>query len=179
MIDQSYLEFAKKLALQAGKIMLEHFQIGITTEMKGDNTPVTIADKAINSLVIKEISEAYPKHSVIGEEESSKKKGAEYVWVCDPIDGTLPYSLGMPINVFSLALVHDGQPIVAVVHDPYMKRLYWAEKGEGAFLNGKPIKVSQTSNLKEAVVGSFGYHDNKILDVPAMQKSLQASSHRV
>ena len=60
-----------------------------------------------------------------------------------------------------------------------MKRLYWAEKGEGAFLNGKPIKVSQTSNLKEAVVGSFGYHDNKILDVPAMQKSLQASSHRV
>ena len=123
MIEQ--LDFAKSLANEAGEVMLQHFQVGVANETKAleGDTPVTVADKAINSMVIEAIKRQYPDHSVIGEEESNRRDNAEYTWVCDPIDGTIPYVMGVPTNVFSIAMVDkDGQPVVAVVFDPYMKR---------------------------------------------------------
>src|SRR5689334_10230705 len=129
------LEFAKKIAHEAGDIMLAHFQIGIAKEDKEDGSPVTIADKAINHMVIEAIAKAYPNDAVLGEEESLHNEAGEYLWVCDPIDGTIPFSLGIPVNVFTLALLKDGQPLVSVVYDPYLKRLFSAIKGEGAFCN--------------------------------------------
>lgn len=136
-----YLELAKSLALEAGEIILKHFQPGIAFETKDDDTPVTRADKEVNALVIQKIRAAYPDHSVLGEEESFDNH-SPFVWLCDPIDGTHPYTKGIPVSVFSLALVHEGYPIVAVVYDPFTKSLYSAEKGKGAFLNGQPTRVS-------------------------------------
>src|SRR5688572_20277061 len=107
------LEFAKKLASHAGDIMLKHFQIGIAKENKADGSPVTIADKAINSMVIQEISQAYGNDGIYGEEESLVKEDGEYLWVCDPIDGTIPYAFGIPTNVFTLALLQDGKPLLS------------------------------------------------------------------
>lgn len=157
---QDYLEFAKRLAQEAGEIMLQHFQIGVTNEVKAHegNTPVTIADKEINKLVINAVKDRYPEHAVIGEEESYHVQGAKYKWVCDPIDGTIPYCIGMPTNVFCLSLVDasDGQPVVAVVYDPYMQRKYWAVKGEGAFMNDLPIHVNDVSSLADALIGNSG-----------------------
>jgi fructose-1,6-bisphosphatase/inositol monophosphatase family enzyme len=146
-----YLEFAKRLALQAGDIMLQHFHDDVEQHEKDDKTIVTVADEAINQLVIDEVERAYPEHSVFGEEASSDKH-SEFAWVCDPIDGTVPYSKGLPVSVFSLALVQDGVPIVGVVYDPFMKRLYSAIKGGGAFLNDKPIKVSGIGLERHAIV---------------------------
>jgi myo-inositol-1(or 4)-monophosphatase len=79
----------------------------------------------------------------MGEEESGSTTGGEYLWVCDPIDGTFPFSHGLPISTFSLALVKDGSPLVGVLYDPYMDRLYSAIKGRGAFLNGQQIHVAE------------------------------------
>ena len=155
---EEYLEFSKLLALESAKIMLQYFTVGVNRELKNNNTPVTIADTSINSLVIKTIKEKYPTHSIIGEEESFIVDNAPYSWVCDPIDGTIPYTFGTPTNVFSIALVErlSGLPIVAVVYDPYMKRMYTAIKGIGAFLNDNKINVNSISKLKDAVIGGSG-----------------------
>jgi fructose-1,6-bisphosphatase/inositol monophosphatase family enzyme len=136
-----YLDFAKKIAYQAGEIMLKHFKVGVESTEKSDLTVVTAADKEINDLVIKEVNINFPEHSVCGEEKSLDKKTDE-IWLCDPIDGTLPFSKGLAVSVFSLAYVKDGVPLVGVVYDPFTKRMYSAVKGEGAYLNDKLIRVS-------------------------------------
>jgi myo-inositol-1(or 4)-monophosphatase len=153
-----YKTFAVTLAHQAGKIMLEHFQVGVPTEIKPEagNTPVTVADKLINDMVIDAVRTRFPEHAVLGEEQSLVKTAAPYTWVCDPIDGTMPYSAGVPTNVFSIALVDgkDGQPVLAIVFDPYMKRLYCAAKGKGATLNNTPIHVNEVKSLSDATIGT-------------------------
>lgn len=151
------LNFAKAVAEEAGLIMLKYFQSGVTSKLKPDNTPVTKVDEAINLMVITIIKKQYPNHAILGEEESYIPKGASYKWICDPIDGTIPYTLGIPTNVFSLALVDEsGQPIVAVVHDPYLKQKYWAVKNGGAFLNDFPIHVNKVNSLYKALIGNSG-----------------------
>jgi myo-inositol-1(or 4)-monophosphatase len=146
-----YLKFATDLALEAGQIMEKHFHAAVEFREKADLTIVTVADEAINQLVIDRVAESYSEHSVFGEEASSNK-GHQYAWVCDPIDGTIPYSKGLPVSVFSLALTKDGESIVGVVYDPFMKRLYSAIKGEGAFLNGEAINVSSSDLGRHALI---------------------------
>ncbi|MDB5160652.1 MAG: Inositol-phosphate phosphatase [Candidatus Saccharibacteria bacterium] len=146
-----YLEFAKDLAKEAGSIMYENFLTNPAKEWKEDRTPLTFTDTQINRLVIERISASFPDHSVLGEEESHNL-GGEMTWVCDPVDGTMAFSHGLPISTFSLALTRAGKPIVGVVYDPYIKRLFWASKGEGAFLNGDQIHVSQSESLENTLI---------------------------
>lgn len=143
------LEFAEGLAREAGKIMRENFSLsstGMKKEWKSDNTPLTVTDTAINKLVIEAISKAYPSHSVIGEEASNLKE-SEYTWVCDPVDGTIPFSHGFPTFAFSLALTKNGESILGVMYDPIMDRMISAEKGKGAHLNGQKISVSSEKEI--------------------------------
>ncbi|MCA9385551.1 inositol monophosphatase [Candidatus Dojkabacteria bacterium] len=142
------------IALYAGEIMLDNFSFQTQTDYKADNSPITIADTTINSYVINQIQEKFPEHSIYGEEQSMYVEGSEYLWVCDPIDGTIPFSRGIPTNVFSLALVKDELPILAVVYDPYTKRLYSAEKGKGAFVNNEPLHVSKKTKLDHTTIVS-------------------------
>lgn len=136
-----YLEFAKGVALKAGEIMLGYFDTDVERRLKDAKELVTVADEEINQMVIDEVGRVYPEHSVSGE-EASADNGSDEVWVCDPIDGTIPFTQGVPISVFSLALVVDGKSIVGVVCDPFTKRFYSAAQGMGAFVNGDEIKVS-------------------------------------
>ena len=138
---EEYLEFAKELAYEAGKIMKKYFYEENGMEFKSDKTPVTIADKMINKLVIEKVKEKYPNYGVDGEEEKYLTD-SEYLWVVDPIDGTSSYTRHIPVSVFSLALVKDGQPIVGVVYDPYLDEMYTAIKGKGAYLNSEKICVN-------------------------------------
>ncbi len=146
-----YLDTACELAAAAGQTMLEHFDIGVAAEWKQDNTPVTAADDAINRMVVDRIAAQYPDHGVVGEEASLPRPDAAMQWVCDPIDGTVPFMLGIPTNVFALALCENGRPIVAVVNDPFMRRLYTATAGEGTFVNDRQLHVSGVDELR----GSF------------------------
>ncbi len=147
---EEYLKLAKEIAEGAAEIALKYFGFDVEKTWKDDNTPLTLADTKINRLVIEMIHSKYPEHSVQGEEESSKKLNSRYIWVCDPIDGTMQYSCGLPIFTFSLALVDqsDGQPTLGIVNDPIMKNMYWAYKGAGAFRNGRKISVMNTENLQ-------------------------------
>lgn len=139
------LKFAKRLAKQAGETMLKYFDADQKVEIKSDDTPVTIADKTNNQMMIDEVKKHFPKDGVYGEEDSFGKN-RERLWVCDPIDGTVPYTMRLPVSVFSLALVIDGKPVLGVVYDPYLDKLYEAVVGNGAFCNGNKLVVS-TNNL--------------------------------
>ena len=137
---EEYLEFAKNIAYEAGKIMLKYFNQNNGASYKGDKTIVTIADTEINSYLIEKVKECYPEHSVDGEEEQFGR--SNYVWVCDPVDGTAMYARHIPIAVFSLALVIDGVPNVGVVYEPFTDSLYTAIKGKGAYKNNQRIEVN-------------------------------------
>ena len=137
---EEYLKFAKDIADYAGKIMIKYFNQDNGSSYKGDKTIVTLADKEINTYLIEQVKEKYPNHSVDGEEEQFGK--SDYVWVCDPVDGTAMYARHIPVAVFSLALVINGEPKVGVVFDPFTNSLYTAIKGNGAYRNGKKIAVN-------------------------------------
>lgn len=138
---EEYLDFAKSLALQAGEIMIKYFDNDVSQREKADQSIVTIADEEINQMVIDKVETKYPDHSVFGEENSNIKE-SKMIWSCDPIDGTFLFSKSIPCSVFSLALVEDGEPIIGVVYDFFLKKLYTASKGGGSYLNDKPIRVS-------------------------------------
>lgn len=140
-MSSEYRDFAVTLALKAGNIMKQNFTLGMRKEWKTDSTPLTATDIEINELMIAEVRKKFPGHSLLGEEESNVSE-SEYVWVCDPIDGTTGFSHGYPIFMFQMALTRFGESILGVMYDPILNRMFLAEKGSGAFLNGVPIHVA-------------------------------------
>lgn len=151
---QHELKVAKQLAAEAGDIMLKYFSsAALNSTIKSDSTVVTLADTEINDRVIELINSETPTYSVWGEEKSSLIKGSKYTWVCDPVDGTMPYSKAIPLSTFSLALVDEnGQSVLGVVYDPFQRRLYEAVLGHGALLNGTKISVSNKADLDGAYI---------------------------
>jgi myo-inositol-1(or 4)-monophosphatase len=141
-----YHPFLTSLALKAGDIIRANFTLGMEKEWKSDYSPLTVTDTTINAMVIEAVQKEFPEHALLGEEASDMRE-SDYVWVCDPIDGTLPFSHGYPTFMFSLALTHRGESIAGVMYDPIMDRMFYAEKGKGATLNGKPIHVSTAANF--------------------------------
>lgn len=151
--------------------MKDSFVLGMSKQWKEDNTPVTQADVLINKLLIEEVKSRWPSHSVKGEEESRVSEQGEYTWVCDPIDGTIPFSHGVPICMFSLALTKNGKSILGVTYDPFGGRLFSACQGEGAYLNNKKIAVSKTASLREAV-GACEIFKNARFDINKLAEHL-------
>ncbi|NCU30348.1 inositol monophosphatase [Candidatus Saccharibacteria bacterium] len=149
MIEQQnkdYLEFAKVVAYEAGEIMREYYyKKNIKNHYKKPTNDavevVTEADEKINRWVIERVKQRFPDHGVYGEEESYNRD-SEYVWVCDPIDGTNPFIMGLMVSVFSLALTRNGVPEVGVIYDFHGNKLYESMVGGGAFMNGKQIHVN-------------------------------------
>lgn len=139
-MEQEYLSFAKEVAYKAGEIMLKYFKGDNGASYKFDQTIVTKADTEINNYLIKRVKENFPTHSVDGEEEQFGE--SDFVWVCDPVDGTVMYARHVPVAVFSLALVINGVSTVGVVYDPFTDNLYSAVKGNGSYKNDVRINVN-------------------------------------
>ena len=171
-IEQTeYLAFAKDLALKSGNIISTNFGKTFATETKSDLSPVTAIDKQINQLVSETIKRRYPSHGLQGEEADLGTGDEEFQWLCDPLDGTVPFILGMPNSVFMLALTHEGRVQVSVVYDPYTDKMYSAIKGQGAFCNDLPIHVND-----QPLEGGF-----VLLDISAYPcaKGIKAAGGRV
>ncbi len=153
------LNFAIETAREAGQILLEKFGRKINISKKGDINLVTEADLASEKLIIEKIRIRYPKHSILAEEsgEAITESGA-WKWVIDPLDGTTNYAHGYPCFCVTLALEHAGEIVVGVTFDPTRNELFAAEKGGGATLNNKPMRVSDTKKLSDALlVTGFPY----------------------
>jgi len=148
-----YLQLAVDLAQRSGEIMRSHFGLSMKKEWKADHSPVTETDLAINALVLKEIKARFPDHSILAEEGDDFSHESEYVWICDPVDGTHNFAHGIPTAVFALALTRNGDPLLSAIYDPFLDRLFHAEKGKGAFLNGERIHVTESPSLQRTVIG--------------------------
>jgi fructose-1,6-bisphosphatase/inositol monophosphatase family enzyme len=168
--ESGYLEFASDLATHAHKIAVKYFN-RVCAEYKVDNSPVTIADIEINSLVASSVTNMFPECGLIGEEESFSTD-RELLWICDPLDGTRAFLSGIPTFHFSLALVFRGRPIFALISDLVSNNMVWAFTGKGAFDASGQVFVSQKS-LKESLlgVGALSY----LVENPDVYRTLKAS----
>jgi myo-inositol-1(or 4)-monophosphatase len=157
--DPLLLTTAVEAVVRAGDVMLARFGTDVRIDMKGAIDLVTDVDVAIEREFRERISERFPDHTVLGEEMGgSAIASAGPCWVFDPIDGTTNFAHGLPIFCSSLALEVGGVAEVAAVYDPTRRELFTAERGGGAFLNGKPMRVSGAATLLEAVlVTGFPY----------------------
>jgi histidinol-phosphatase len=153
------LSFATEIAWQAGKITLRYFQSGITADRKADESPVTVADRESEAFLRAMIGKSYPHHAILGEEEGlSGGEDAEYRWVLDPIDGTKTFIRGVPLYGVLIGLLRNNEPVAGVVNIPALGEMVYAANGMGAYWNGRPCRVSQVTNLRDALmVGTVAF----------------------
>ena len=120
---------------------------------KSEKDFVTEADIAVENYLIEQIKQAWPDHSILAE-ETGAQSGSDWRWVIDPIDGTASFMHNLPYYSISIALEHKGAPVLAAVNAPALGELFFAEKGNGATLNGKPIHVSDCDTLTDAMLAT-------------------------
>jgi myo-inositol-1(or 4)-monophosphatase len=140
-------ELPARLALIGGKMALERFE-GAQVFWKGDDSMVTNADLEIQSWLVGEITEAFPDDGVLGEEglaPGPSRTDAPYVWVLDPLDGTNNFGRGMPGFSVSIGVLRDGHPAAGAVYDPLGDQLFKASEGNGAWCNGRLMKLAPAS----------------------------------
>ena len=158
------LNFAIETAREAGHILMEKFGRITTVTKKGDINLVTEADLASERHIIERIKSYHPKHAVLAEEsgEAIVIGGDQtWKWIVDPLDGTTNYAHGYPCFCVTLALEHDGEIVIGVTFDPTRDELFAAEAGRGSTLNGKPIRVSATEKLGDALIDTGFAYDFK------------------
>jgi len=157
--DPLFLTTAIEAVVRAGEIQIARLGSDIRVDKKGTIDLVTEVDVAIERTFRELVAERFPDHQVLGEEMGGSAvppQGA--CWVFDPIDGTTNYAHGLPIFCASLALEMDGTAEVGAVYDATRRELFTAERGGGAFLNGRPIRVSAAETLVDAMlVTGFPY----------------------
>lgn len=140
------LELALALADESDAITMRHFRsASLSVRTKSDDTPVSAADEAVETLIRKRLGDERPTDGILGEEFGTTGSGARR-WILDPIDGTKNYIRGVPVFATLIAL----ENLVAVVSAPALGRRWWAAKGEGAFCNGSPIRVSEVASVSAA-----------------------------
>lgn len=165
---RNILDFAKKLAIKAGKLIVnEREKHHLTFKMKNGIEIVSSADLAADQLINQNILEKFPTHLVLSEELSSQCTHEQIannpIWIVDPIDGTVNYSHNINEVGISIALAINGIVQIGVVHAPFLKETFYAIKGKGAWLNRKKINVSTNADYKQSLIATgFPYDKNNI-----------------
>ena len=154
-MTQSPLMATAQAAADAAETVIRHYyEAGVEIEIKPDATPVTRADVESEEAIRAVIRERFPDHGFYGEETGQSDIDADYVWLIDPIDGTKSFVRGYPLFSSQIALMHRGDLILGVSNAPLFGQRAWAEKGQGAFLNGRRIHVAPTATLDEATLST-------------------------
>jgi len=160
---------AAAIAIEAGLLIHDFYLRGVRAEYKGDVDLVTEADRSAEALIVAKLHETFPEHGIYGEEGTRTLLDAEYRWYVDPLDGTTNFAHGFPYFCVSLGLEHrpkglpsdqDGELIAGVIYQPIYNELFVAEKGGGAYLNGRRLQVSKTAQLQEALLAT-GFPSHK------------------
>ena len=150
---QELIEFARHLAQESGRLIMQYYGTHVQVIAKPDLSPVTIADRESEALMRRLIESHYPDHQVLGEEDGlSGKAGAEYQWVLDPIDGTRPFVHQVPLFGTLIGLLHRGEPVLGAIHIPPSGELLIGARGHATTLNGRPVRVRPTERLEEATL---------------------------
>lgn len=151
------LNFAINVARDAGGILVDRLGRALQVSNKGDIDLVTEADLASERLIIERIRSHYPRHSILAEESgasdnSSGNTTSEWKWIIDPLDGTTNYAHGYPCFCISIGLERAGKLELGVVYDPMRNEMFAAERGQGATLNERPVRVSAVDELNQAML---------------------------
>ena len=147
-----YLAVAESAARKAGAFLREQFYSVKQVDESLLHDIKLRLDKESQTLIAQELLAAFPHSSILGEEGNSGAETADFVWVVDPIDGTVNYFYGIPIYCVSIAMQYRGELVLGCVYDPMQNECYSALKGSAPLLNGQPISVSRRSQMAEAVV---------------------------
>jgi len=155
MFTSTLIEAAKAGASEIQRFFNSEFTI---SNKEGMNNLVTDADHASEKAIMDVIQTAFPDHYILSEESGEIKQDSNYKWIIDPIDGTVNFAHGIPLNCVSIAIEHSGEIVMGVVYNPHLNEMFFAERGKGSILNGKPIHVSeQTETIKACLVTGFPY----------------------
>lgn len=144
------LNAAIEIAQLGGDSTLKHFKQQINVDLKGDESPVTVADQQAEKIMRAEISARFPDHGILGEEFGAHNEGADIQWILDPIDGTKSFIHGIPLYTTLIGVLMHGKPVVGIIYQPNQKELCSAAVGLGCHLNGEPVKVRNCGQLADA-----------------------------
>ncbi|MDD4333348.1 MAG: inositol monophosphatase [Patescibacteria group bacterium] len=150
------LQRAKKISIiaarEAGKLLMKNLTKVKQMSLKAKHDIVTEIDLKAEKIIIDKIKRAFPDHNILSEESIASNKDSEYSWVVDPIDGTINfYHATAPFRV-AICLTKNGSPLLSTIYNPIKNELYYAEKGKGATINNKPIRVNKNKKAENSVV---------------------------
>lgn len=154
MARSAYLETAIEAAKAAEAVIRHYYQQQLEITLKEDRSPVTVADVEAEKAIKAVINAAFPDHGFYGEETGQEQMDAEYVWLIDPIDGTKSFVRGYPFFSTQIALRRGEELLVGCSNAPLFGELAYAERGEGAWLQEQPIRVSEVDELSQATLST-------------------------
>ncbi len=189
MPQESPAAFVKKLALEAGEILMSyHSRLGDDDiAFKGEIDLITAADLASERHIVSRIRKTFPGHTILSEEEVADEPG-DHHWIIDPLDGTTNFAHSLPLFSVSIGYMKEGRLEAGAVFAPYVNELFFAERGKGAFFNDRPIGVSGRGSLEQCILATGFYYNRRtvkdnnvdafcrfILDVRGMRRMGVAS----
>jgi histidinol phosphatase-like enzyme (inositol monophosphatase family) len=155
------IEACRNVARRAGELALKHAAGGLSPEDKSDDSPVTAADRECERLIVSELRAAFPDDGFLGEEGASDAGRSGRRWIVDPIDGTRDFIRGYPTWSNLIGLEADGEMVLGVCNLPARGELYWAVRGQGAFVGERPIRVSTIDRRDRAVFSLTAFSNLK------------------
>jgi histidinol phosphatase-like enzyme (inositol monophosphatase family) len=158
MMTNADIALALRLADAAGEAIRPHFRSGVTSERKGDASPVTIADRSAEEAMRRILKAEVPQDAVIGEEFEASTGSSGRSWVLDPIDGTCSFLVGRPIFGTLIALVVEGWPVLGVIDQPILGERWVGATGLPTMFNGQPVRTRVCRELSDATLATTGPH---------------------
>ncbi len=167
---KDFLTFAGRLADASGAMIREAMGRAVTGQAKGDGSPVTAIDQGVEDRIREMIAETYPGHGIVGEERGASSPDSEFVWVLDPIDGTLPFLAGIPVFGTLIALLHGAAPVLGVIDMPATRERWIGCEGMATTRNGEPVNVRACEVLSAALLSTSNPDFYGEADIPALQR---------
>ena len=146
-------EVARDAARRAGQVLMDRFHMDKEVSFKSRGNIVTDVDTLVEGEILEILGREYPDMGILAEESAGARADAGYVWIVDPLDGTRNYASGIPFFSVVVGLALDGEVLIGVNYDPARDEMFEAERGKGAFLNGRPIRISEKSSIEDCIIG--------------------------
>ncbi len=152
------MAFAKQLAQEAGRLASDYLRSGVSSEIKGDSSPVTAADRACEQLIVDSITREFPDDGILGEEGANRPGQSGRKWIIDPIDGTRDYVRGIPLWAVLIGLEQDEEIVAAAACNPGQGLTVCAAKGSGAWSDDVRMAIADRTDPRQAVLCFNGFN---------------------
>jgi histidinol phosphatase-like enzyme (inositol monophosphatase family) len=167
---KEFLTFAERLAEASRGLIQEAARGAVGSQIKGDGSPVTAIDQGVEDRLREMIAEAYPDHGIVGEERGASSPERDFVWVLDPIDGTLPFLAGIPVYGTLIALLRNKAPLIGVIDMPATGERWVGCEGLPTTRNGAPVTARPCEALSGALLSTSNPDFYGEVDLPALQR---------